>query len=611
MSSSEEAQDKEQLYPSPCGYFPDRTAYGEAYALFSRQDAYEFYRVNSAKDKNPSRTAEHCQLNLFEELLLQGFRRSGDVIYKEVCPDCKKCVPIRITVADFSLSKSQRHLLRKNSAVQVTVTANPADFFTEEKVVLMQKYDKRHAPDKTETLSEVRDMLKQMNGIVSKASDDSAPVYEKQYAGTLNMCYKPRIDFELLQKYHEGIICLSACIQGELPKTLLYGTEEKAEALAKKYAELFGKDHYYIELQDHGIAEQKEVAPKLIALARKLDIPLVVTNDIHYCRQEDAAAQDILVCIGTKKLRKDPNRMKFQGDQWYMKTEEEMRRLFPQCPDAIDNTLKIASMCNLTIPQYKTEQLKECLPVYQIPKEYTSQDAFVLHLVETGLRKRYKEITKEILDRAMYELGIIYKMGFSGYFLIVWEFINWSKEHGIPIGPGRGSGAGSLVAYAMTITDIDPFRFKLIFERFLNPERVSMPDFDVDMDFEFRQNIIQHTREWYGDPQVGHIVTFGTLKAKAVIADVGRVLDIPLNEVNMLKKFIPENPKARLKDAFTPPDADHADNGQLIPYKDDPKYKELFDMDNSIFSAELSSHSVHRTCHSAGSAQTKLPRLAA
>ena len=196
MSSSEEAQDKEQLYPSPCGYFPDRTAYGEAYALFSRQDAYEFYRVNSAKDKNPSRTAEHCQLNLFEELLLQGFRRSGDVIYKEVCPDCKKCVPIRITVADFSLSKSQRHLLRKNSAVQVTVTANPADFFTEEKVVLMQKYDKRHAPDKTETLSEVQETLKYMNGITSKASDDGATVYEKQYAGTLNMEY--RLDGRLI-----------------------------------------------------------------------------------------------------------------------------------------------------------------------------------------------------------------------------------------------------------------------------------------------------------------------------------------------------------------------------------------------------------------------------
>ena len=397
-------------------------------------------------------------------------------------------------------------------------------------------------------------------------------------AFTEGMYYKPRIDFELLQQFHEGLICLSACIQGELPKMLLFGEENKAEELAKKYSELFGPDHYYIELQDHGIAEQKEVAPKLIALARKLNLPLVVTNDIHYCRQEDAVAQDILVCIGTKKTRNDPNRMKFQGDQWYMKTEAEMRTLFPSCPDAIENTIKISKMCNLTIPQYKTEQLKECLPVYQIPKEYVSQDAFVLHLVETGLRKRYKEITKEILDRALYELGIIFQMGFSGYFLIVWEFINWSKENGIPIGPGRGSGAGSLVAYAMTITDIDPFRFKLIFERFLNPERVSMPDFDVDMDFEFRQRIIQHTRDLYGDPQVGHIVTFGTLKAKAVIADVGRVLEIPLNEVNMLKKLIPDNPKAKLKDAFTPPDADHADNGQLIPYKDDPKYKELFEL---------------------------------
>src|SRR5574344_1023663 len=397
-------------------------------------------------------------------------------------------------------------------------------------------------------------------------------------AFTEGMYYKPRIDFELLQQFHEGLICLSACIQGELPKMLLFGEENKAEELAKKYSELFGPDHYYIELQDHGIAEQKEVAPKLIALARKLNLPLVVTNDIHYCHQEDAVAQDILVCIGTKKTRNDPNRMKFQGDAWYMKTEDEMRKIFPSCPDAIDNTIKVANMCNLTIPQYKTQQLKECLPVYQIPKEYVSQDAVVLHLVETGLRKRYKVITKEIIDRAVYELGIIFKMGFSGYFLIVWEFINWSKEHDIPIGPGRGSGAGSLVAYAMTITDIDPFRFKLIFERFLNPERVSMPDFDVDMDFECRQRIIQHTRDLYGDPQVGHIVTFGTLKAKAVIADVGRVLEIPLNEVNMLKKLIPDNPKAKLKDAFTPPDADHPDNGQLIPYKDDPKYKELFEL---------------------------------
>lgn len=397
-------------------------------------------------------------------------------------------------------------------------------------------------------------------------------------AYTEGMYYKPRIDWELLEKYHEGIICLSACVAGELPQMLLHGDIDKAEELVQRYAKLFGPDHYYIELQDHGLAIQKEVAPKLIEIAKKFNIPMVVTNDIHYARQEDAVAQDILLCIGTKKLRDDPNRMRFESDQFYMKTEDEMRMLFPDYPEMIDNTMKIANMCDLTIPQYKTEELKDCLPVYKIPKEYVSQDAYMLHLVEEGLRNRYKTVTQEIVDRAMYELDIIFKMGFAGYFLIVWNFINWSKTHDVPIGPGRGSGAGSLVAYAMTITDIDPFRYKLIFERFLNPERVSMPDFDVDMCFEGRQSVIQYTREHYGDPQVGHIITFGTLKAKQVIADVGRVLGIPLAEVNMLKKGIPENPKAKLKDAFTPPDDKHPDNGQLIQYREDPRYKELFDL---------------------------------
>ena len=411
-------------------------------------------------------------------------------------------------------------------------------------------------------------------------------------AFTEGMYYKPRIDWELLQRYHEGLICLSACIQGEIPKALLFGDEQRAYDTARKYKELFGKDRFYIELQDHGLEDQKAVAPKLIKLAHELDIGLVVTNDIHYCNRDDAEAQDVLVCIGTKKLLKDPNRMHFQGDQWYLKDEQEMRALFPDCPEAIDNTLKIASMCDLTIHQYKTQELKDTLPVYQIPKEYVSQDAFVLHLVEDGLRKRYgedlggPEKAKMILERAMYELGIIFHMGFSGYFLIVWEFINWSKslydtkfkrpKHYIPIGPGRGSGAGSLVAYAMTITDIDPFRFKLIFERFLNPERVSMPDFDVDMDFDFREEIIKHTEDWYGLPQVGHIVTFGTEKPKQVIADVARVLDIPLNEVAMLKKCIPDSPKAHLKDAFSEPTEKMPDGGQLIPYKDDPRYQDLF-----------------------------------
>ena len=410
---------------------------------------------------------------------------------------------------------------------------------------------------------------------------------------------KPRIDFELLEQYHEGIICCSACIQGELPQMLLAGMDKEAEELALKYSKLFGPDHYYIEIQDHGIPEQKVVAEKLIALAHKLNIPLVATNDVHYVEKEDAIAQDALRCIGFKNLLHEKH-AKMGGDMdldnWYFKTEEEMRALFPQCPEAFDNTIKIANMCNLTIKQYTTPELKECLPRFELPKEFrthgddyqSDQNDYVKYLVEEGLKKRYKEITPEIRERADYEMNTIFSMGFSGYFLIVWEFINWSKstydnvnkkpKPYIPIGPGRGSGAGSLVAYAMTITDIDPFRYGLIFERFLNPERVSMPDFDVDMDFDYRQDIIQHTRDLYGDANVGHIVTFGTLKPKNCIADVGRILNIPLNEVAMLKKCIPDNPKAKLKDAFSEPTEKMPDGGQLIPYKDDPRYQELFDL---------------------------------
>ena len=410
---------------------------------------------------------------------------------------------------------------------------------------------------------------------------------------------KPRIDYELLEKYHEGLICCSACIQGELPQMLLAGMDKEAEELALKYKNLFGPDHYYIEIQDHGIPDQKIVAEKLIALAHKLDIPLVATNDVHYVEREDAIAQDALRCIGFKNLLHEKH-AKMGGDEdldnWYFKTEDEMRALFPQCPEAFDNTIKIANMCNLTIKQYTTPELKECLPRFELPKEFqthgddyqSDQNDYVKYLVEEGLKKRYKEITPEIRERADYEMNTIFSMGFSGYFLIVWEFINWSKslydpvhkcpKHYIPIGPGRGSGAGSLVAYAMTITDIDPFRYGLIFERFLNPERVSMPDFDVDMDFDYRQEIIQHTRDLYGDANVGHIVTFGTLKPKNCIADVGRILGIPLAEVNMLKKCIPENPKAKLKDAFSEPTEKMPDGGQLIPYKDDPRFQELFDL---------------------------------
>lgn len=410
---------------------------------------------------------------------------------------------------------------------------------------------------------------------------------------------KPRIDFELLEKYHEGLICLSACIQGELPQLLLANMDKEAEELALKYNALFGQDSYYIEIQDHGLDDQKFVAKKLIDLAHRLNIPLVATNDVHYVEREDAIAQDALRCIGFKNLLHDKH-SKMGGEQdldtWYFKTEQEMRSLFPQCPEAFDNTIKIASMCNLTIKEYSTPELKECLPRFELPQEFcthgddyqSNQNDYVRYIVEEGLKKRYKEITPEIRKRADFEMDTIFSMGFSGYFLIVWEFINWSKstwdnvnnkpKHYIPIGPGRGSGAGSLVAYAMTITDIDPFKYGLLFERFLNPERVSMPDFDIDMDFDFRQEIIQHTRDLYGDENVGHIVTFGTLKPKNLIADVGRILGIPLNEVNMLKKCIPENLKATLKDAFTPPTEKMPDGGQLIQYKDDPRYQELFDL---------------------------------
>lgn len=395
---------------------------------------------------------------------------------------------------------------------------------------------------------------------------------------------KPNIDFEMLKARHEGLICLSACIQGQVPQALIHDDDEWAEEVAKKYRDLFGPDHFYIELQDHGLPDQKKAAKKLVELANKLNIPLVVTNDIHYLEKDDAEAQDALRCIGFKKLLDEPHATMGDGrTEWYFKTENEMRILFPNQSEAYDNTIKIANMCNLTIHQYKTQELKMCLPRFELPKEFQThedytqdQDDYVRFLVEEGLKKRYKEITDEIRKRTEYELSIIFKMGFSGYFLIVWEFIHWAKENGIPIGPGRGSGAGSIVAYCMEITDIDPLRFKLIFERFLNPERVSMPDFDIDMDFDFRQRIIQHTRELYGEPQVGHIVTFGTLKPKQCIADVGRVLNIPLNEVTMLKACIPDNPKAKLKDAFSPASDKCPDGGKLIPYKDDPRYQRLF-----------------------------------
>jgi DNA polymerase-3 subunit alpha len=388
------------------------------------------------------------------------------------------------------------------------------------------------------------------------------------------MYYKPRIDEELLEAYSEGLICLSACIAGELPQLLLNGQTKDAEAFVERYAKLFGKDHFYIELQDHGIADQKKVAPLLIDIAKKYNIPMVVTNDVHYTRKENHVAHDILLCVGTKKLQKDVNRMRFDTEEFYLKSEEEMARLFPSYPEMITNTEKIAAMCNLDIPQYSVTELPDCLPVYEIPEGFADEKAFFNHLVYSGLEKRYGKISDEIKQKADHEISVITSMGFIGYFLIVWDFINWAKENDIPVGPGRGSGAGSIVAYAMTITDIDPIRFNLIFERFLNPERISMPDFDIDICFERRQEVIEYLRNKYGEEQVGQIITFGKMKAKAVVKDVGRVLDIPLSDVNKITKHIASSGK--LKDSFNI-NPKVSDSGQLAPFMHEPRYKELFE----------------------------------
>jgi DNA polymerase-3 subunit alpha len=379
--------------------------------------------------------------------------------------------------------------------------------------------------------------------------------------------YKPRIDEELLIKYHKGLICLSACIAGEVPQCILDGKIAEAENRARWFRDLFGDENYYLELQDHGIPAQKTINIALAEIARKTGIPLVATNDTHYLEQSDCIAQDILLCISTGKKRHEEKRMKFDGDQFYVKSGDEMAALFPEYPEAISNTVRIAERCKAVIPEPGP-----LLPDFEIPKDFVDASEYQLHsnfdkeeiseeeksekikhavregnylrhLTYEGLTQRYPNYGEEIKARADYELKTIIEMGFVGYFLIVADFINWAKNNGIPVGPGRGSGAGSIVAYALKITDIEPLKYNLLFERFLNPERVSMPDFDIDFCNERRGEVIEYVTEKYGKDKVGQIITFGTLKAKAVIKDVARVLDISLDEANMIAKLIPEDPK--------------------------------------------------------------------
>ena len=356
--------------------------------------------------------------------------------------------------------------------------------------------------------------------------------------------YKPRIDFETLKKYSEGLICSSACIAGIIPRLILQGNFDEAEKTALEYQEVFGKDHYYLELQDHGIEEQKIVNKGLIRISEKTGIPLIATNDIHYITKEEAEAQEILICIGTQKKLSDRGRLVFDKKEFYMKDPDTMMSIFRHVPQAIENTNKVADMCNLEI-----KLPGPLLPDFKIPEQFANPDEYLRHITYEGLNQRYGEITEKIKSRAEFELNIIISMGFTGYFLIVWDFIHWAKENDIPVGPGRGSGAGSLVAYAMTITDIDPFKYDLLFERFLNPERVSMPDFDIDFCFERRQEVIDYVTRKYGSERVGQIITFGTLKTKAVLKDVARVLDIPFDESNAITKMVPADVK-KLKDAI-------------------------------------------------------------
>ena len=347
--------------------------------------------------------------------------------------------------------------------------------------------------------------------------------------------YKPRVDYEVLEQYHEGIIALSACLAGEVQKYLARGFYEEGKKAALKYQDIFGKENYFLELQDHGIPEQKMVNSSLLRMSKELDIELVATNDVHYINAEDSVAHDILLCIQTGKKVSDEDRMRYEGGQFYLKSEDEMRKLFPYALQALENTHKIAERCNVEIEFGVTK-----LPRYDVPEGYTSWE-YLNYLCTKGLNEKYPDDDGTLRERLDYELGIINKMGYVDYFLIVWDFINYAKSNDIMVGPGRGSAAGSIVSYCLGITDIDPIKYDLLFERFLNPERVSMPDIDVDFCYERRQEVIDYVVRKYGKDRVVQIVTFGTLAARNVIRDVGRVLDLPYAIVDEVAKMIPKD----------------------------------------------------------------------
>jgi len=395
--------------------------------------------------------------------------------------------------------------------------------------------------------------------------------------------YKPRVDMEVLGEYHEGIIALSACLAGEVQKNIVRGLYGEGKAAALRYEEMFGKGNFFLELQDHGIPEQRLVNQSLLRMSQETGIPLVATNDVHYTYAEDEKPHDILLCIQTGKKLEDEDRMRYEGGQFYIKSEEEMRELFPYALEALENTQKIADRCNVEIEFGVTK-----LPKYDVPEGYNSWE-YLNKLCYEGLNKRYPDPSRELRERLEYELSVIQSMGYVDYFLIVWDFIKYAKDHKIMVGPGRGSAAGSIVSYCLEITTIDPIRYQLLFERFLNPERVSMPDIDVDFCFERRQEVIDYVVRKYGADRVVQIVTFGTLAARGVIRDVGRVMNLPYAFVDTIAKMIPKELNITLERALkTSQDLKKA-------YEEDPQVKELVDM-----SMRLEGLPRHTSMHAAG-----------
>ncbi len=380
--------------------------------------------------------------------------------------------------------------------------------------------------------------------------------------------YKPRVDYEVLQKYHEGLIASSACLQGEIPSLILSKGKEEARKALYQYLDIFGKENFFLEIQNHNLPDEKEVIPVMAELSKEEDIPLIATNDAHYLLKEDAKAHDILLCVQTLSKVQDPKRMRFQTDEFYVKSEKEMREIFKELPEAIDNTEKIKEMCNVNF-EFSTYHL----PHFTENREEWNEQRNVEHLnslVEKGLRRLYPpEQIEKAKKRAEYELGVINKMGFTDYFLIVQDFINWAKRNDIPVGPGRGSAAGSIVSYALGITEIDPLKYKLLFERFLNPERVSMPDIDVDIGDRRRDEVIEYVRNKYGRDHVAQVATFGRMEARAVIRDVGRALDFSYAEMDKIAKLIPFNASLEKAIELVP---------ELKEKAESEKYKELFEI---------------------------------